>query len=452
MSEEFDIEELLRTHLLDDQEIPPAGLFDQIDAQLSEKRNKKRFFWWFWIGLGSFTLLAAVGVNNYFNQTIDFPLASKCTLDYTHQTNPISVVAENESSSSDLITQRQLSESTYAESATYRNPNEPINFGSKSGSKSKVDDRISIVEMGTRVKKSDSLAVKVNLGGLTVDEIDSVKSEQLANQEAITNNQKSDSTRIKDAADTTSTTDNTAPSNDSIPDPSQQGPPDEKSNSSKFGLLVYGGPLLFDIAVFKPYFSSGALSNVSFPSSSYEIGIGIYHQIKDRFYVQMNANYNVLQSQFAYDLLISESDFFEHYELDKQIPLANLDDPEVCNCFLVEDVSLNYKITNFAFTVGTGYQLIQRPKFNFGPEFSFSAVLSSKFMKKQDEIVLFPIDQVERFTSSRLQLGLGFHYAISDRLQLGLTPSYGIQFNNNSTVYAKNLSRILIPLSFKVGF
>ena len=73
-------------------------------------------------------------------------------------------------------------------------------------------------------------------------------------------------------------------------------------------------------------------------------------------------------------------------------------------------------------------------------------------MVYQSEIVLFPINQNEKFKSMRMQFGLSFYYLMSDRVQLGISPSYGLQFNNASIIYAKNLSRLLFPLSLKIAF
>lgn len=61
MSENFDIEEQLREHLLDGSEPTPPDLFGRIEAQIQGKeRRKKRFFIWFWFGAGLAIITAGI--------------------------------------------------------------------------------------------------------------------------------------------------------------------------------------------------------------------------------------------------------------------------------------------------------------------------------------------------------------------------------------------------------
>lgn len=477
MSGEFDIEELLKTHLRDEKEVPPVGLFEAIDAQIiGEKKRKKRFFWWFWFGFGSCSVIALLLIGRIFLNThqLEVQLSKEYFRSNHIVVSSISAIPRQNSNANktDASTQRTARDSSHGtnEQNILQLSNSKINSNTgdqsgrantsiKQGPKKQNKNSGTSADMHAPQSTKTDVKSKTDLNKQKTELKDNewitgdyAKSEEPLASDSLISKNNSDTLVLAEAVDSSFIANQIEPCNDSIIDSIKQIPPRVEQKESKYGLLIYGGPTLFDIAVFKPYFSSGALSKTSFTSSGYEIGFGFYRQIKQRFVLQVFANYSALKSQFTYDLMISEEDFFYLYESGTPIPLENLDNPESCNCFLAEDAALSYKISNFSFNLGSSYQIIQRPKFILGPALAFTGVLSTKFINKASNTVSFPINLSEKFMSYRLEFGLGFYYKFTDHLQLGFTPSYGIQFNTKSSVYAKNLNRILLPLSLKFAF
>ena len=144
--------------------------------------------------------------------------------------------------------------------------------------------------------------------------------------------------------------------------------------------------------------------------SGFQIGLGGFYRITDRFELSLNGNYGQRTTQFNYDLMISESDYFTLYQNDIAIPLENLDDPSTCNCFLAEDASLNYSINTVAISLGASFDLIKKPKYSFGPQVEFGTIASTKFTNSQNSVVSFAPELKERFIGSILGLGLNLNY------------------------------------------
>lgn len=250
MSEEFDIEKLLRAHLLDDQEIPPSGLFDQIDAQLSEKRNKKRFFWWFWIGLSSIALFAILGAPRYFNHSKAFEIQfSKCSLELwdlgdslsysqtTQQLTEVEGLQEFPSSTSDLtITSQEkaLRPSDKAITGESKiNGDESIRVNGETDQK-----RIDI----TVKTASDSIVERLNLKTAEVSKSDSANLVLLTKNDSTMDSHYTDSSKIVKDTDTSLMVDQIVPSTDIIPDSTQKIRPSDNPKQLNMGYLFIADP------------------------------------------------------------------------------------------------------------------------------------------------------------------------------------------------------------------
>ncbi len=533
MSENFDIEEQLREHLLNASEPSPPDLFAQIEAQIEGKeKRKKRFFIWFWFGAGMAIIASGIlwatskGItvdnstaaitetcNN--NDTIN-NLAVEPTLNNNEneillvegESNTIEPAPNNNfetendalsaSTNSNIISDNNTESNS---DTTILNTNENLVSNETGGNGTQFENQslnttaistpnnslaanvlIETNPNSTEEEEKDSTiktgiqnGVITNLAQLqarTIEPSTSNATLHLANNNALPaaslNNDKTDSTIVQSSnsdssndstlvvdqivADTvTNIAENELPTLDSIPSIDSTTAPTEEPKPSKFGLLAYGGYMAFDQAVFKSYFTSGNLSQVAFPSSGFEIGLGGYYRFKNRFEFSLAASYGQRHTSFNYNLMISESDFFDLYENDTEIPLENLDDPNSCNCFLAEDASLDYSVSTLALNFTGSFDLIKKSKFSFGPLVGIGLVANTKFTNIGSTVIGFSPELNERFTGSILKFGLNFHYQITPKLQVGTVPSFNFQFANKSTIYVRNSRLLLLPLQFKIA-
>lgn len=566
MSEDFNLEEQLREHLLDAAEPTPPDLFAQIEAQIEGKeRRKKRFFIWFWFGAGLAIialgiLLTAFGGNKPVNDLSAIREISNDSTDVVlikpgsnNTSNQENGIAENEinnakkDSTSPIkpqqIAQNRQNSNGFNQNAHQSDGNDQIEDNNESNlmavaipnannlqidstetANSKIDPKVNDVEnngedtanTAAQVKpvdnsnslngiedlvysdpnpnkttgqtKIDSAETTNNIVDTDNAQNDSSWSAAIQNQSLlisnkvdtndivvtllakqgntateteidttivpsnISNDQK-DTTLIadKNIADSTSIpVEDLVIGQDSIPSIDSTDVPDLKTNT--FGLLAYGGYMAFDQAVFKPYFSSGLLSQVDFPSIGSEYGLGAYYRFKNRFEFSLIGSYGQRNSNFNYDLMISESDFFNLYENDQEIPLENLDDPTSCNCFLAQGARLDYSIQTVAISLNASFDLIKKPKYSFGPLLGFGTVVNSKFSNNSSSIISFSPELKERFASSILRMGLSFHYQLTPKMQVGIAPNFNLQFTKKSSIYAKDSRLFLVPLQLKWAF
>ncbi|MFT5819662.1 MAG: hypothetical protein ACI8ZM_000887 [Crocinitomix sp.] len=570
MSENFNLEEQLRQHLLDGTEPTPPDLFAKIEAQIEGKeRRKKRLFIWFWFGaglaiIGLGILLSAFGgnklandtiaINEISNDSIDLILvkpASKNTTDTelalaeteinaaeTDSLNPNAPaqflqVPQNSNSDNKVSHQtggsdlenNEIDNASNLIASVDNHTDDKLGIDLTDKTNSKVDSIVDpiIKNNGNDVQNNEAINTKTqdkiannlndndttdymvnhmsnpNITKDLTDEIDSTETANLilndveVQNTAVTNsviqddtdtndavvNEASDSNKTNSEAEIDSTIVESTLSNDLMDTIviAKQNRIDSTSNpavdlvinkdsirsidstkaptvdtNNTFGLLAYGGYMAFDQAVFKPYFTSGVLSQVSFPSVGSEFGLGAYYRFNNRFEFSLIGSYAQQQTSFNYDLMISESDFFNLYENDVEIPLENLDDPTSCNCFLAQDASLDYSIQTLAISLNASYDLIKKPRYSFGPLVGFGTVANTKFTNNSSTIIGFSPELKERFTSSILRMGLNFHYQITPKMQVGLAPSFNLQFAKKSSIYAKNSQLFLVPIQLKWAF
>ncbi len=528
MSEDFDIEEQLREHLLNASEPSPPDLFAQIEAQIEGKeKRKKRFFIWFWFGAGLAIIATGIllatskgitvdnntaSINETCNDTIN-NLAVEPSLNNENdillvesETNIIepapnnnietenntvstnvntninpenntennSVATDDLNSNENIVSNETGGNDTQLENQSLNTTSPNNSFATNALVETNSDSTIATdddptINTGIQNDIDTSLAL---LNTPTVETTVQDTTHPIADSNSLTttnlNNENTDSTlvqssRIDDNSDTTLIVDQTAMDTattitenqltalDSIPSIDSTTTPTEEPKPSKFGLLAYGGYMAFDQAVFKSYFTSGSLSQVAFPSNGFEIGLGGYYRLKNRFEFSLAASYGQRHTNFNYNLMIGESDFFNLYENDTEIPLENLDDPNSCNCFLAEDANLDYSISTLALSFTGSFDLIKKTKFSFGPLVGIGLVANTKFTNIGSTVIAFSPELKERFTGSILKLGVNFHYQVTPKLQVGTVPSFNFQFANKSTIYARNSRLLLLPLQFKIA-
>ncbi|NOQ72346.1 MAG: hypothetical protein GQ574_10120 [Crocinitomix sp.] len=533
MSEKFDIEELLREHLLDATEPSPPDLFAKIEAQVTGTgKPKRRSFLWFWFGTGLALITTGIlfasyygnervndrtALHEYSNETSGHDLSETASKNYSNERstlnetdllvdqsdsingNEISNSHESSDNTTDAHANSLQTGSSDLEDKDKTNATNMLTASNNSDSGNKLNNTNGTANgdadanadpknedikeplnkpiNNTTLQDQDidptqnQLANQIDNNNNNIENTNSENSENLVKNEGNDTNNLSNSTTI----DTTLIDSHNADINndstliteqnttDSIPNPTEDlatekdsiptaditALPMAKPKTNSFGLLAYGGYLAFDQAVFKSYFRSGVLSESNFPSKGSEFALGVYYRLKNRFEFSMIGTYGQRHSNFNYDLMISESDFFDLYENDIEIPLENLDDPTSCNCFLAQDASLDYSIQTLGISFNASYDLIKKPKYSFGPLLAFGTVASTKFTNNGSSVIGFSPELKERFTGATLRMGLNFHYQITPRMQLGLAPSFNLQFAKQSNIYARKSQLLLVPLQLK---
>lgn len=474
MSDKFDIEELLKEHLSHASE-PNPDLFDQIEAQiLTDKKKRRGFFFWIWIiGLGGILCLegSAVKPNVDHLSTSKF-LTPKTALECKAGQEPVGIKRTKPDYPNDHFKVNSTSQpqhfNTTNNSTDLTSAYQPVSENVENTAEEEShENRI------VRAAAIQSAASNTNLP-LKIAEISSQKIDLIFTQKtSITamastsflstykpgktqESLRTDSLPINETEllvsdliidSTTAETDSISIVENAVD--SVQAP---ITNEPKYGISLTAGPTLYDISLFKPYFKSGALSNRSFSSSGVELGFGIYRKIGQRFKVQLAASLNQKNTSFTYDLMIGENDFFSLYENNESIPLENLDDPNSCNCFLAEDASLSYTLRSIYFSLGTSFDLIQKPKYVFGSQLELSGNLSNGLEINASSILAFPENQKEQFNTFRVGLGFNYNYKFTERVFVGIRPTFYYQLNKASNLLSAPLKELSIPLTVSFGF
>jgi len=472
MNDAFDIEELLKDNLKNKGKKPPIGLFEEIEERLIRKKRRRRLFWiLFWLGLGIGTYFGCSKVITMFNPECDCPTV-KCTgeiLDNTgnfmesekqNPTKSMRVIAESKA------TQNDASPVTPTQNLIELPPLLKNQFLNNSDSLVEDEWNLEVAQIGAvESDRPNNISVQSEasekIWGIHSNNSKGVthsKSKAQPNNDTVGEVKKPElllALIVKPETDSLSTKTSKEDifekegilQNDSTP------LKEPKSNRSEYGLIAYAGPSFFDIAVFKPYLSSGSLTNRPFKSSGFEVGIGSFKSIKERWKVNMSIAYNLKQSHFQYDLLVSETDYFNYYDNGVLISVDQLDQEESCNCFVAKDVQLKYDINTINFSIGFSYQLVEFKKFNLLGNFNVFSNVFTQLKNTSNSVVDFPSKKTETFNSIGLKPGFTIDYALTKNTRLTLSPNYTYQFTKDeSSFYARPLHEIIVSLGITFLF
>lgn len=477
MNDAFDIENLLKENLLNKRKNPPIGLFQEIDARLLRKKRRRRLFWiLFWLGLGTGIYFAGVYFSTMFNTDCDCSTAQKSwrssekmvgkpsdSIEPVSQdiTNSTGVYAGNKALQNNVnlvdVVQKEINYIPYLENETLRK-SDPHESGEQHIEVAQLND-LALFELGG----SNKVLVQIELEQKSVEVKSSEGDNQSKNKPESTMNA---TEQMKDSVSQTasilepsskSLSTNTSEQNTSekevLPQVQTTIISETKDQDRKYGLIAYGGPSFFDISVFKPYLSSGSLSNRPFKSSGYELGIGSFKRINERWKLNLSVAYNHKRSQFLYDLLVSEEDYFNYYNNDVLISVEQLDQEENCNCFVANDVQMEYEVHTVNLSFGVSYQIAEFNKFNVHGNFNLSTNVFTQFKKNSSSTVNFPSIKTEKFNGLGLKPGFTIDYALTKNTRLTLSPNYTYLFTRNkSSFYARPLQEITVYLGVSLLF
>lgn len=477
-SEHNDLEKLLKDNLSDKTALVPDFVWDKIEEEIYPKKKRRGFFWLFFLGLG---LIAGVG-------TIYFAAGKSTGKPHLAQV----ASTERQSSSSgqrekDGIASKQNAASVSAVKqaavADKHGQNGFATSGAQGNTKLATSSGTDLTYkrsspkkhgVGTNPGAYGKSGPRVKNGSSTVSSAGTIAS-------ASTNGNE----RSKGTAGEAQTSENKSPENlavavdtvkkvpagqQAVPDSSttagqadttqSETPQDASADEAdpvkkafrRFAVSLYGGTSLYDMAVFKEYFTSGQLSNRSFQSSGFEAGAGFTYQVTRKFGIYTQLAFNRKRTQFNYDLAVTESDYFDHLSQGELLPIANVIDNGIGNCFLAKDVKAGYQVDSWLLSLGGTYQLLSWKKLTVGADVRLSANLSSALTL--DELTVLKIDpyNTERFNYLKTGAGLNLDYHFTDRMSLGVSPMFLLQFNGKQSFYAKNVRELVLPVNFKIYF
>lgn len=449
MSEEFDIEELLQTHLSEDHSKVPDGLFPNIEATILANEGRKKRFLVLWFLLGGLALLLSgiiIGstvfqcdctVNKanikrknlyYQNKTRGSNKSNIPTVDSSFQ-----VLAEN----TDMITlEANPTSQSYTLLVEGNNHTSSNNLTKRKGELKQAEIQTNIVQESVG---NDTIQGK-NFPATLLPFIENKKAD----------------------VETSSISNNTIPlkkinrptlkirQNPFINEPSNIDTKPVKTKS-KTGIIAFAGPSVFNLSLFKPYFKSGHLVSSPTKSKGVEYGLGIYRKITPKISAHLTFNYSQKQSGFKYDLMVSESDYFDLYQNDMAVPLENLDGENSCNCFLLEEAELEYKISTIKLNVGGEIGWLYMGKTNFVSQLNIATNLYTKYTTTKASKISFPQELNENLNVYRLNLGTGISYQITSRIEATIIPSFSFNWINTSALFSDNYPELYIPVQLKLN-
>ncbi|AEA43788.1 outer membrane beta-barrel protein [Fluviicola taffensis] len=225
----------------------------------------------------------------------------------------------------------------------------------------------------------------------------------------------------------------------------------EEKRNSFFSLGIYGGPSLYSTATFKDYFSSGQLSNRTFASSGFELGLQARFKIGNRFRVYAGLAFNQKQTQFTYNLAITEADYFTYIANGKKIPLANIQDEGPNLCFLAKDVLVRYNIQSAFISLGTQFEVLKIGRFSAAADLRFSCNIYSSLTLKETKVLDIQQPNSENFSYFQPGAGLSLNYQLNQRISLGLSPFFSKQFYLKES-FSRKMDELVIPVTVSFQF
>lgn len=220
----------------------------------------------------------------------------------------------------------------------------------------------------------------------------------------------------------------------------------ENKHRTFFSLGIYGGPSLYNTATFKDYFTSGQLSKRTFASSGFELGLQARFKVGNRFKIYAGFAFNQKQTQFRYNVAITEADYFTYIENGEKVPLENIHDDGMNSCFLAAGVTAKYKIQTTSISIGTSFEFLRIGKFSAAADLRLSGNLHSSL--KLQEMLVLEIAQPPSETFSYLQPGVGLllNFHLNQRISFGLAPFFSKQFYLKQS-FSHKMDELVIPIT-----
>lgn len=452
--EELDIEKLVKVHLSDASEQVPENLFEQIEATiLKNEKKKKRFLFWWWILGGLGILLLGIVIGNYIAtcncQTKYIELKAKNHLQkkqYFHESKKI-----NTAYSFQEIQQKNNFYSTQESNQSNQSNQLTANLTVFSN-QNKSDIKLNIpTDSSQQTYTNTTLHQPLNK---SLNALDFSEKKEQAIDFSSPSNTPLNSTSNVDIETLRFLTQIPCyiPTIPNLPDNQFALEKTKKITTSKTGFIVYAGPVLYKNSLFKPYFKSGQLAANPINSEGIEYGLGLYRNLSQKVSFNVFLTHSIKKSGFTYNIMVGENDYFDLYLNDEAIPLENLDNPNSCNCFLIKDVKLNYKISTYSLKIGGEFNWTNWNKFRLKSQFNVGSNIRTTFTKSNSNGVIFPEKTTEIFNSIRFSLGTGISYQLLRQLEVGIIPFYTINKAKVTSIFSKATHEIIIPFQLKFSF
>jgi hypothetical protein len=226
---------------------------------------------------------------------------------------------------------------------------------------------------------------------------------------------------------------------------------EEKPHASVFSLGVFGGPSLYNAAVLKDYFTSGQLSKRTFAASGWELGLQARFKVGNRVRVYAGFAFNRKQTEFTYDLAITQADYFTYLANGGNVPLAHIRDDGANSCFLAKDVHVRYRTQAALLSLGGSFEFLRIGKFSAAADLRLTCNVYSSL--KLEEVSVLQIDQprAEQFSYFQPGAGLSLNYQLTKRLSLGIAPFFSKQFAGKES-FSRKLDELVVPVTVSFDF
>ena len=449
-SEQNDLDKLLKDNLSDKTAGVPDFVWDRIEEELFPKKKRRGFFWLFF-GLG----LLLLGI---FTACIVF----------THTTPDAGTLSASKRSISPTAeTPNRLRKEQPAPAQTVKNPAGSQTIASETALLSAAANNKTKATPNTRKTPSSpaSLLTRKDPGAPTARGQQAGKGETASpltlrdkalQAAAIPVNTEPDLKQEPLAATPTPVDTLAAIIPDSIKvadsNPADSLPPPQPK-VKRFSVGIHGGASLYDMAVFKEYFTSGQLSNRSFTSGGFEAGADFSYRFTDRLSVYGGAAFNRKTTSFNYNLAITEAQYFNTLLSGERIDLAGIVDDGNGNCFLAEHVSASYRVDSWLLSIGATYELLTWNRFTLGADLRFSMNLQSALEVRELTVISVPDYEIELFNYFKPGAGLALDYRVNDYLTVGTAPMFSLQLSRDQqSFYAGTVKEVILPLRVRFWF
>lgn len=470
------LDRVLKDQLSEGSAHVPDFVWDRIEEELFPKKKRRGFFWWFF-GAFCFLIMAVLlGISlsgeKAHSQNISLShnsVSKTATTSVPEDKNPIWNKQQQETTpnfhktksvssvkADKHITKRTKSSNSRPDSYRDTNFNQKTSKSlSKKHSKSQTSTSISSGDLSSKKTKIDSLPAsiklqqkhlnKLNIPITDPNPITQSTLEKHADKAISEVETKTDSSVKKDL------------SYEEILELIKKDFPEspdelkETNSNSIFSLGIYGGPSLYNSAVFKDYFTSGQLSNRTFASSGFELGLQARFKISNRFQVYAGFAFNQKQTQFNYSLAITEADYFTYVANGEKVPFENIQDDGANNCFLAKDVHVRYQTQSVLLSLGTSFEFLKIGKFSAAVDLRLSCNVYSSLQLKEIRVLDIQEPNSEKFSYFQPGAGLSLNYQLNRRISLGLSPLFSKQFYIKES-YSRKLSELVIPVTVSFQF
>jgi hypothetical protein len=455
--DDYNLDKKLHDTFADKTAEVPGFIWEKIEKEIAPKKKRGFFFWLLPVGIILATLYVTFQLfkgstlhAESLAKTLDrFPadalyienLHKKIGQNKTKQNEVISPEVEsktNQKIASTFSFGDEINKTKKSNSLRTKKVRQSNSKGEKSGASSNLTS-----PFGTKSFSEKGGEELANTGTTEKNDIENQGSNQKDNEK--TKDEFGNLNDVKKNVENGESLDTLKPIIDELP-PDPPVSPKPKKNFLQFSIASSK----YDVSLYKPYFNSGALSNRDFTSKGFALDAGYLHKFIKRWSVSSTVSYNSKETQFKYDILLHEVDFFKYQQYGKPVPIANLDKEECNKGYLLKDASAAYQIHSVFLNFALNYQTLSIGRFQL-ENFVYAAPTVLSALKVNNSAGLSGIDSKNEFFNS-IVLGFGITpvFQCNERVSLGLQPKFQWQFARNS-FYAKPVKELLIPVMLRVS-